>query len=59
VKLLGYEIKQNKKKIYVSVGHKINLNTSVKIVKELIVNGNWYPEPLRIADFNSKQISKS
>ena len=58
-KVLGYEIKQNKKKIYVSVGHKINLNTSVKIVKELIVNGNWYPEPLRIADFNSKQISKS
>ncbi len=58
-KVLGYEIKLNKKKIYVSVGHKINLNTSVKIVKELIVNGNWYPEPLRIADFNSKQISKS
>ncbi len=58
-KVLGYEIKQNKKKIYVSVGHKINLNTSVKIVKELIVNGNWYPEPLRIADINSKQISKS
>jgi len=58
-KVLGYEIKQNKKKIYVSVGHKINLNTSVKIVKELIVKGNWYPEPLRIADINSKQISKS
>ena len=58
-KVLGYEIKQNKKKIYVSVGHKINLNTAVKIIKELIVKGNWYPEPLRIADFNSKQISKS
>jgi len=58
-KVLGYEIKQNKKKIYVSVGHKINLKTAVKIIKELIVNGNWYPEPLRIADFNSKQISKS
>jgi len=58
-KVLGYEIKQNKKKLYVSVGHKISLNTAVKIIKELIVNNNWYPEPLRLADFNSKQISKS
>ena len=58
-KVLGYEIKQNKKKLYVSVGHKISLNTAVKIIKELIVNDNWYPEPLRIADINSKQISKS
>ncbi len=57
--VLGYEIKQNKKKLYVSVGHKISLNTAVKIIKELIVKGNWYPEPLRIADINSKQISKS
>jgi len=58
-KVLGYEIKQNKKKLYVSVGHKISLNTAVKIIKELIVKDNWYPEPLRLADFNSKQISKS
>jgi len=57
--VLGYEIKQNKKKLYVSVGHKISLNTAVKIIKELIVKDNWYPEPLRIADINSKQISKS
>ena len=58
-KVLGYKIKQNKKKLYVSVGHKISLNTAVKIVKELIVKGNWYPEPLRLADLNSKQITKS
>jgi len=58
-KVLGYEIKQNKKKIYVSVGHKINLKTAVKIIKELTVKGNWYPEPLRLADFNSKHIAKS
>jgi len=57
--VLGYEIKQNKKKLYVSVGNKISLYTAVKIIKELIVKDNWYPEPLRIADFNSKQISKS
>ena len=53
-KIVGYEIKQGKKKIYVSVGHKISLRTAVKIVKELILDNNWYPEPLRLADLNSK-----
>ena len=53
-KIVGYEIKQGKKKIYVSVGHKISLKTAVKIVRELILEDNWYPEPLRLADLNSK-----
>jgi len=53
------KLNKTKKKLYVSVGHKISLNTAVKIIKELIINDNWYPEPLRIADINSKQISKS
>jgi deoxyribonuclease V len=55
-KIIGSEIKFEKKKIYVSVGHKINLQTCVKIVKELTLKNNWYPEPLRIADLNSKFI---
>jgi deoxyribonuclease V len=42
--ILGYAIG---KKLYVSVGHKISLNTAVAIVKEGI-------EPLRLADINSK-----
>ncbi|MEX0656782.1 MAG: endonuclease V [Nitrosopumilaceae archaeon] len=55
-KILGYEIKLQKKKIYVSVGHKISLKTAVKIVTELIREDHWYPEPLRLADLYSKKI---
>lgn len=58
-KMLGYEIKRQKKKIYVSVGHKINLKTAVKIVTELIIKDHWYPEPLRLADLYSKKIRTS
>ena len=57
-KILGYQI-INKKTIYVSVGHKISLYTAKKIVKEIIRDDNWYPEPLRIADQNSKRFRKS
>jgi len=56
-KVLGSEIRHGKKKIYVSIGHKISLRTAEKIVRELTINKNWYPEPLRLADFNSKSIS--
>ncbi len=57
-KVLGYQIK-NKKTIYVSIGHKISLRTAKKIVNELILDKNWYPEPLRIADQNSRNYRKS
>lgn len=58
-KILGYEIKRQKKKIYVSVGHKISLKTAVKIVTELIREDHWYPEPLQLADLYSKKIRAS
>ena len=57
-KILGYQI-TNKKNIYVSVGHKINLRTAKRIVQQLILEKNWYPEPLRKADQNSKNYRKS
>jgi len=57
-KVLGWQIK-NKKTIYVSTGHKISLRTAKKIIKELILDKNWYPEPLRIADQNSRNYRKS
>ena len=57
-KVLGCQIK-NKKTIYISIGHKISLRTTKKIVKELILDKNWYPEPLRIADQNSRNYRKS
>jgi deoxyribonuclease V len=44
-KILGYAIG---KKLYVSVGHRVSLKTSIAIIKELGT------EPLRLADINSK-----
>jgi deoxyribonuclease V len=53
--ILGYTIKKNNKKdIYVSVGHKISLETSINIVKKLTKKSEFIPEPLRIADIYSK-----
>ncbi len=54
--ILGYRIKKNNKKdIYVSVGHKISLVTSIDIVKKLTKKSEFIPEPLRIADIYSKK----
>ena len=54
--ILGYRLK-NKKDIYISVGHKISLETAIDIVKQLIKKSYFIPEPLRIADINSKKYS--
>ena len=54
--ILGYRIKKiNKKDIYVSIGHKISLETSIDIVKKLTKKSEFIPEPLRIADIYSKK----
>ena len=54
--ILGYTItKNNRKDIYVSVGHKISLETSIDIVKKLTKKSEFIPEPLRIADIYSKK----
>ena len=55
-KVVGFQINQGKKKIFVSIGNKISLKTAVKIVKHLTLEQNWYPEPLRLADLNSKSV---
>ncbi|GFN40631.1 MAG: endonuclease V [Marine Group I thaumarchaeote] len=55
-KIMGNVIKINKKKIYVSVGHKVSQKTALKITRELILDGYWYPEPLRLAHINSKKM---
>ena len=53
--VLGFTIKKgDKKQIYVSAGHKISLTTAIQIIKNLIKKEEWVPEPLRIADLNSK-----
>ena len=54
--ILGYRIKKtNKKDIYVSIGHKIGLATAINIVMDLIKDNERLPEPLRLADINSKR----
>ncbi len=54
-KIVGAVIqKKEKKKIFVSIGHKISLKSAAQIVDEIILDDQWLPEPLRIADANSK-----
>jgi deoxyribonuclease V len=58
-KVLGFKMsnqKNNNKSVYVSVGNHISLFSSIRIVKELTREDHWIPEPLRIADINSKNI---
>lgn len=54
--IAGYAVRTGAKPIYVSVGHKISLRTAVKLVKE--VSRHRIPEPLRIADINSRKMAR-
>ncbi len=40
---------------YVSVGHKITLPTSIKVVKSITKTDQYLPEPLIVADKLSKE----
>lgn len=46
--------KKRGKKIFVSVGNKIALDTATCLVESLIKKDQWLPEPLRLADLYSK-----
>jgi deoxyribonuclease V len=52
-------IKEKKKPIYISVGHKINLINAIVIIKQLVRPKERIPEPLRLADINSKALAHS
>jgi deoxyribonuclease V len=52
-KVLGRAMGKGGKKVYVSVGHKISLETAVSLVSELGKGG--IPEVMRLADANSKK----
>lgn len=47
--------KKKGKRIFVSVGNKISLRTATKLVDSLIREGQWLPEPSRLADRYSKK----
>lgn len=54
-KIVGKIIEKKKgKKIFVSIGNNISLNTATKLVKSLIREGKWLPEPIFLADQYSK-----
>lgn len=57
--ICGKRIISSDKSLYVSVGHKISLNTSVSFVYELIKEKGKLPEPLRTADILSKKFRAS
>ena len=46
------------KRIFVSIGHKISLDTAAELAASLIADGGWLPEPLRLADKYSKEASR-
>lgn len=52
-------VKKNKKPIYISVGHKINLINAKRIIEELVKPGERIPEPLRLADIYCKTLANS
>jgi deoxyribonuclease V len=54
----GYKmIKQGMKPVYISVGHKIDLANAITIVEQLVKREERIPEPLRLADINSKKLA--
>ena len=58
-KILGLVIQSKNKTIFVSVGHMISLNTASTIIKNLIYQDRWYPEPLYLADKFTKELRRS
>ncbi|MFQ5969346.1 MAG: endonuclease V [Nitrososphaerales archaeon] len=54
--IVGRVLKTKSKPIYVSVGHKVSLQTAVKLVKDVI--RHRMPEPLRLADINSRKMAR-
>jgi deoxyribonuclease V len=50
-------IKQGMKPVYISVGHKIDLANAITIVGQLVKREERIPEPLRLADINSKKLA--
>lgn len=54
--VIGVALKTRGKPIYVSIGHKISLQTSIEIVKRCITRYRL-PEPIRLAHITAKQVN--
>ena len=55
--VVGAEVETDGSRVYVSVGHKISLETSVKMVRRMTSDGR-FPEPLRRAHISAERIAK-
>jgi deoxyribonuclease V len=57
--ICGYmHMSASNKRIYISVGNRISLRASIKLVRKLTREGQSIPEPLRLADLYSKHHCK-
>jgi deoxyribonuclease V len=57
--ICGYmHMSASNKRIYISVGNRISLTDSIKLVRKLTREGQSIPEPLRLADLYSKHHCK-
>jgi deoxyribonuclease V len=54
---VGAEIDAGGSRVYVSVGHKISLETSIKVVR-MMTSDNRFPEPLRRAHLEAKRTAE-
>lgn len=50
-RVLGFAVNN----LYVSVGHRISLDSAIKLVRSFTKEGHRLPEPLRLADFHSRK----
>jgi len=55
--VVGAEVEMDGSRVYVSVGHKISLETSVEIVRRMTSDGR-FPEPLRRAHLSAERSAK-
>jgi deoxyribonuclease V len=55
--IVGAEIDTGSSRVYVSVGHKVSLETSIKMVRMMTSDGR-FPEPLRRAHLEAKRIAE-
>lgn len=56
--IIGAELrKNNKSPIYVSIGHRVSLETSIRVIRDLQIKGS-IPEPLRLAHKEAEKSRK-
>lgn len=53
--LIGYVVEKFGKKIYVSPGHRVSVDTAKELAEKFWIK-NSYPEPIRLADELSKKV---